>query len=658
MALKKEITGTIKSLLEKNPQGLSITDIVRSADINRNTAGRYLENLLVSGQVEMRRFGMTKIYKISQRVPLSAVLSISSELVVQLDGFLRIVFVNEPFCAFLGTDSKNLVGKNIEYTPVALVLDELFVGFIERIREAIAGQEWSGEIVFRSKGNIAFCRIAPTVFEDGRKGVSIILEDITRRKQDEWALRESEATARALMNSPTDTVILMDTNGIILDLNATAAVKFKKYGDNLIGTLADSLLPGEVAKSRRLLTSQVLEKKQIVRYADERDGRWYDTVAYPIIVDGEVTRIAMIARDITDRKKAEDALRESEERYRLLVDISPDAVLIHSGGKITFLNPAAIAMLGAKDSREILGKNVLEFIHPDFQGTVRKNIEKDLDGEKTPPVELHMLRLDGTTIIAEGRGVKTTFNGKPAIQVALRDITGRKRMEEKLRESENKYRSFIDRANDGICVVQDDVIKMCNKRAAEFWGDSIENMVGKVFTDFIHPDIRCDVIDRYHRRIAGEKLPSIYETVLMRKDGGMFSAEVNGSIISYEGKPANLVIIRDISDRKKAEDVLRGTKIFGDSNRRHSEDPGTGPIGNKGSFRPHHAILQVVVMRVARFLSYEDEIAKIPVGYLISLKGADGDGRDKTGHRPVIRLNRLPRLTGMLNRGIRREMSS
>ncbi len=351
MALKKEITGKIKALLEKNPQGLSITEIVKTADINRNTAGRYLENLLVSGQVEMRRFGMTKIYKLSQRVPLSAMLSISSESVVQLDSFLRIVFVNEPFCSFLGTDSKDLLGKNIEYTPVALVLDELFVGFIERIREAIAGQEWSGEIVFRSKGIIAFCRIAPTVFEDGRKGVSVILEDITRRKQGEWALRESEATARALMNSPTDTVLLMDTRGIILDLNATAASKFKKYGDNLIGKLADSLLPAGIAKSRRLLTSQVLEKKQIVRYEDERDGRWYDTVAYPIIVDGEVTRIAMIARDITDRKKAEDALRESEERYRLLVDISPDAVLIHIGGKITYLNPAALAMLGAKGSR-------------------------------------------------------------------------------------------------------------------------------------------------------------------------------------------------------------------------------------------------------------------------------------------------------------------
>ena len=83
MVLRKEITLQIKDLLKENPQGLSITDIVKVVNINRNTAGRYLENLLISGQVEMRRLGMAKIYILSQRVPLSAVLSISSELVMQ-----------------------------------------------------------------------------------------------------------------------------------------------------------------------------------------------------------------------------------------------------------------------------------------------------------------------------------------------------------------------------------------------------------------------------------------------------------------------------------------------------------------------------------------------------------------------------------------------
>jgi PAS domain S-box-containing protein len=680
MVLNKEITLQIKDLLQKNPQGLSITDIVKEININRNTAGRYLENLLISGQVELRRFGMAKIYRISQRVPLSAVLSISSELVVQLDSFLRIIFVNESFCTLAGTDSKNLIGKNIEYTPVALAFDELFVGFIERIREGVAGIEWSGEIELTSKGIIVFCRIAPTVFEDGRKGVSIILEDITQRKQGEWALLESEATARALMSSPTDTVILMDTRGIILDLNETAAFKFKKYGDNLIGTLADTLLPHEVAQSRRTLTNRVIEKKQMVRYEDERDGRWYDTVAYPIIVNGEVTRIAMIARDITDRKKSEDALRESEEHYRQLVDISPDAVLIHIEGKITYLNQAALFMLGAKNSHEILGKNVLDLIHPDFRDTVRKNIEKDLNGETTAPTELEMLRVNGTTIVAEGRGVKTTFNSKPAIQVAIRDTTERKRIETELRESEGrlrllldstddlifmqdpegrylyfnatdrygvsrknmlgltpyeivdkvtanrivervrkviktglsireenqfiwkgqtlwfsdrlspvkdkngtniavvtishnitesklaeialresevKYRTLVNRANDVICVIQEGIIKMCNPRLPEFWGGSGDEIVGRPFTDFVHPDALSKLIDIYKRRISGESPPSIYETTLLHKDGSKSFVEVNAGVIVYEGRPADLVIVRDINDRKKAEVALR-----------------------------------------------------------------------------------------------------
>src|SRR5665647_833017 len=680
MVLKKEVSDQIKDLLHKNPQGLKITDIVKDININRNTAGRYLENLLVSGQVEMRRLGMAKIYKISQRVPLSAVLSISSELVIQMDSFLRIIFVNEPFCALTGTDSKNLLGKNIEFTPVPLIFDELFVGFKERIREGIAGQEWSEEIVFRAKGMIVFCRIAPTVFEDGRKGVSIILEDITRRKQGEWALRESEATARALMNSPADTVILMDTHGIILDLNDTAAAKFKHYGENLVGKVADTLLPREVAQSRRSLTNQVIETKQLVRYEDERDGRWYDTVAYPIIVDGEVTRIAMIARDITERKKSEDDLRESEERYRTLVEISPDAVIIHQEGKITYLNPAALTMLGAQNAHELRGKNVLDIIHPDYRDAVWKNIEKDLGGKTTPPIELRMLRVDGTFIIVEGRGVKTTINGKPAIQVAIRDITERKRYEWELRENdrrlqllldstedlifmqdpegryvyfnttgkygvsrenmlgrtpyeildkvtadrivervkkvvnsqqtikeetsfiwkgqtlwfidslspvkdnngiiigvvtishnitdrklaeiassenEEKYRTLINRANDVICVIQDGVIKVCNPRLEEFWGGSLHEIIGRLFTDFVHPDSRDEITDRYNRRMAGECTPALYQTVLRHKDGSRSYVELNAGVISYEGKPADLVIIRDMNDRKRVEDALR-----------------------------------------------------------------------------------------------------
>ena len=561
MVLRKEIALQIKDLLKENPQGLSITDIVKVVTINRNTAGRYLENLLISGQVEMRRLGMAKIYVLSQRVPLSAVLSISSELVMQMDSSLRIIFANEPFNKLIGTDGKSLVGKNIEYTPVALVFDDFFPGFLENIRRGLIGKEWAGEIVLTTKDLIFFCRIAPTVFDDGRKGVTVILEDIT----------------------------------------------------------------------------------------------------------GE--------------KRAELTLRESEDRYRKLVEISPDAVFLHREGKIIYANPAAFKLLGASNSDEIIGENILDFIHPDFLDAVRKNIEKDLRGNITPPIELHMLRIDGASIIVEGRGVKTTIDGKPAVQVAIRDITERKRgdealresegklnailqsvpdimsmmdkdltiiwanepakryfgkdiigkkcyeayhlrpdpcepcltlktfldgkthqhettvidsrgeerlfeckatvalrdnsgnpaavleisrditekkkVEDQLRESEEKYRTLINQANDVISIVQDGVIKMCNPRLAEFWGGSIKEVLGKPFTDFVHPEALPEVIDRYNRRMAGESPPSLHETVFMRKDGSKSYVELNAGIISYKGKNADLVIVREINERKKVEAALR-----------------------------------------------------------------------------------------------------
>jgi len=223
MVLRKEIASLIKDLLKKNPQGLSITEIVGAVNINRNTAGRYLENLLVSGQVDMRRFGMAKIYMLSQRVPLSAVLSISSELVIQLDNNLRIVFTNEPFLDLIGIKEKEILGKNIEFTPVTTVFDESFTTFIEHIRKGITGKEWSGEITLSPRDIILFCRIAPTVFDDGRKGVSVILEDITQRKQDEQRVEESERQFRLLAENSSDMISIHDDLDIVTKRTAEGA---------------------------------------------------------------------------------------------------------------------------------------------------------------------------------------------------------------------------------------------------------------------------------------------------------------------------------------------------------------------------------------------------------------------------------------------------
>jgi PAS domain S-box-containing protein len=534
MVLSNIISSQIKDILKKNPQGMNITQIVREVDINRNTMGRYLENLLVSGQVEMRRFGMEKIYALSQRVPLSAVLSISSELVVQLDSNLRITFANEPFLKLVGTDSKNLLGKNIEYTPVALAFDEFFTEFIENIREGIAGKEWSGEIALSTKDIILFCRIAPTVFDDGRKGVSVLLEDITSRKKADqkveeserqfrllaensldmigrinpdfthlyvspaykttlgylpeevigkrweifihpedfpimelvgtsltaqnssvtirvqakhkdghyiWvesavraifdektrelseyyavtrditerkkaedALRESEATARALMNAPTDSVILMDTQGVILALNETAAIRFGRRADELVGILADDLLPKKVAQSRRFLISKVLDTKKMVRFEDKRDGRWYDTVAYPIVNEtGDVTRIAIIARDITDRRNTEEALIQSEQRFRHFITAIGDIVWeTDAQARFVYVSPQVETILGYKPD-ELIGHTPLEFLHPNAIRLTKKKFQTSAKRQEKSVLHVsRWIHKDGHNVLLETNAI-------------------------------------------------------------------------------------------------------------------------------------------------------------------------------------------------------------------------------------------------------------
>ena len=172
MALNREITARITDLLVEHPQGLSITEIVKKIDINRNTAGRYLENLLVSGQVEMRHFGMAKIYALSNRIPQSAMLSISSDLVMQLDSGLRIVFANEPFLKMLGVSSAELFGKNIEYTAAVTVFDDALENFIRHLKNGVLGKEWRSTLTLNNGEQIFSCHIYPIVFPDGRKGVS------------------------------------------------------------------------------------------------------------------------------------------------------------------------------------------------------------------------------------------------------------------------------------------------------------------------------------------------------------------------------------------------------------------------------------------------------------------------------------------------------
>jgi PAS domain S-box-containing protein len=567
MVLIKEISTKIKNILNKNPQGMTIIQIADKTGINRNTVGRYLENLLVSGQVEMHRFGMKKIYSLSQRVALSSILSISSELIVQMDSSLRIIYANEPFLNLVGSDNNSLIGKNIEYTPVSMVFDELFEGFIEYIKKGVAGKEWSGEFVLSTKNIHLFCRIVPTVFDDGRKGVSVILEDITEQKVSEAALYASEKRFQSLVEMLPQSIWECDDQGNVTFVNRrTFEMYGYEYEDVEKGmTIWQTIHPddrervlGDFIRASKEEPSEFPEFHEFMSI--RKDGSTFPLITYhvPIVHENKITGMRGIGIDISERKRAEDALRESEEKYRYLVETTGTGyVILDKAGRVITANQEYIRLTGRSTLTEVEGRSVTDWTASyDVARNIRE-IETCFTKGRVQGFEVGYQKPDGTIQPIEVNASVIQSGSGPIILTLCRDITERKRAEEALRESEEKYRSFIERANDGVVIVQDGIIKLCNRIITEFWGGGIEQILGKNFTDFIHPDSLPEVVNRYKQRMAGESLTPLYETTLFRKDGSRFFAELNAGIIAYDGKPADLIIIRDINERKKTETALQ-----------------------------------------------------------------------------------------------------
>lgn len=149
----------------------------------------------------------------------------------------------------------------------------------------------------------------------------------------------------------------------------------------------------------------------------------------PEIIDRVLSKQQMIK----ERQRMEDAIRESEERYRKLVELSPDGISIHAGGRFVFINPAGARMLGASHPDQIIGRSALDVVHPDFRELAKSRIRQlEEKVEMAPWTEEKFVRLDGGVIDVEVAGIRFVYEGKPAVQVLFKDITERKRVEQRL----------------------------------------------------------------------------------------------------------------------------------------------------------------------------------------------------------------------------------
>ncbi|WAC04578.1 MAG: PAS domain S-box protein [Methanoregula sp.] len=267
------------------------------------------------------------------------------------------------------------------------------------------------------------------------------------------------------------------------------------------------------------------------------------------------------------RIQVEEALQQSENRYRNIIEDQTEFVCRFTPeGNLTFVNDAYCRYFGL-NRNECIGNHHTVNIPPDDAGKMREHI-KALTPEN-PVTELrHRIVMPDGQIRWQRWSDRAIFDKKGHVveyQSVGRDITDVIATEDALRDSEEKYRTLIERANDGIVIIQDGIVRFANQRLGELWGGSIEEITGRPLTDFVHPDAMQEIIERYKQRMAGETPPPVYETILKHKDGSRFNAELNAGVILYKKKPADLVIIRDMTERKRAEEELREMSLFQES---------------------------------------------------------------------------------------------
>ncbi len=323
-----------------------------------------------------------------------------------------------------------------------------------------------------------------------------------------------------------------------------------------------------------------------------RDGRpLHVSVTLSPIKDptGEVVGVFAVNRDVTERKEAEEALKESEERFRRLTQAAFEGIAVNENGKISYANLAYADMFGYEVS-ELRSMEVLELHPPETRDEVRQKISSGY-GE---PYESKGLRKDGTTFDVEIRGRTITYEDRFVRVTSIRDITERKEAEEALKESEERYRAVMEQSTEAIWLFDPDSKEVLESNTAfqGLLGYSGEELRGMTNYDFVaHNKEDIDAAVRQKVR-DGEDLPS--ERKYRRKDGTLLDVEVNGTVISYGDKEVVCSVARDLTERKEAEEALK------ESEERFRSAFEDAPVGvafvdlNRRYLRVNHALREML----------------------------------------------------------------
>jgi len=361
-----------------------------------------------------------------------------------------------------------------------------------------------------------------------------------------------------VLSHTSDMIIVVGQDTRVLYGNPAVA-RILGYDGCLIGELALDVCHPEDRISVALGLQQRIEDGRTgpgtryrVRHAD---GSWrlVESIADNQLRNPAIGGVVITTRDVTAEAATSSALAESEDRYRTLVERCPTGIMIHEGGVIRYANSAALLGLAAPTEDQVVGRSVLEFMHPDSVQAGKERVRTTQHrGEVAGPAHLRAVRIDGVVIDLAITSMPFTWEGRPASQVVVSDITAERRSQRALAASEQRFRSAFHDLGTGMLLA--DAVSGClvevNRELAELLGYAKDELVGRQWNELLHPGDGGPE----GNRVSGDTGPTTAERRYVHKDGSPVWVVVTTSEIdSREERPLLLAQVQDVSESKRVE---------------------------------------------------------------------------------------------------------
>jgi PAS domain S-box-containing protein len=477
-------------------------------------------------------------------------------------GTLKILEIEDRF-----PDPNTVTGKKLSELLVYTVPEGLMRKEIHRLGH-IHGREWT----FRTLGGREKWAVEDsylvTEARTGKESIQVLIRDVTDRKRMEAALGDREQQYRMTLDAMADAIHLVDSDLRIVIFNRA----FRKLaeeldlGTDVIGRNVFEVFPFLPAEIRAeyehvLATGQILATEETTRIGDREFIT--ETCKIPILEQGNVVGVLTIIHDATERKRAEEALRQSEAKYRTLVEVFPLALSIFQDRKVVFINEATRRMFRYDRIDDIIGQDIMSMVSDREKDRLATYVRDRLSGKPGAPdrYEAVLRRADGEEFPADVIVQMITLGGKPAQQVLVADMTERKRAEEALRQSEEKYRNILESIQEGYYEVDlAGNFTFFNPALCRILGYSEQEMRGMNYRQYYGDAATiAKVYETYNRVYRTGQDVQVSDWEVTRKDGTKPELGISISLIRDEqGRPVGFRgIVRDITQRKRTEQALQ-----------------------------------------------------------------------------------------------------